>query len=99
MAKRVTIHDALSPYTRGGQASNDRQPLSRSGESRRALREPRRPSAGREREAKPLAHLMAPVWRRLRQRPRLAICIEQGRQMRDFILAALREYLRRRQRG
>jgi hypothetical protein len=44
----------------------------------------------------PLVQLTTRIPRDLRQRLRL-LCVEQGREMKDFIAEAIREYLRRRQ--
>jgi len=49
----------------------------------------------RGREGEPLVQLTMRVPRSLRQRLRL-VCVEQGREMQDFIAEAIREYLRRR---
>jgi len=51
----------------------------------------------RQREAEPLAQLTTRVPRSLRQRVRL-VCVEQDREMQDFVTEALREYLNARRR-
>ncbi len=57
---------------------------------------PRRRQAEVRGQTGPLVTVNARVPHRLRQRVRL-VCVEQGRDMQDFVTEAIRECLRRRQ--
>jgi len=57
------------------------------------MRPPRR--RPKREPAEPLVQLSTRVPRELRRRVRL-VCVEQGRDLQDFIAEAIREYLRRR---